>query len=224
MNELTVFQNEDLGSVRTINRNGEPWFVANDVCRVLEMGNPRQAIGRLDADERDVHIMDTHGGDQRINIINESGLYALILTSRKPQAHSFKRWITHEVIPAIRKTGSYGVKQTITIDRDALGYIIGSTVAETVKQLMPYFNMNPNPIEKPPRKRNPVLLKDFEAVLRKVMLEQRVTGNEISERMNVSKATVSNWRNGKNQPNQRNYMRFVMEFNVPISELRKGVF
>ena len=225
MNELTVFQNQDLGSVRTINRDGEPWFVANDVCRVLEINNPHMALKRLDSDEKSgVNTVDPHGREQKTNIINESGLYSLILTSRKPQAHAFKRWITHEVIPAIRKTGSYNASPTITIDRDALGYIIGSTVAETVKQLMPYMKAFPLKEPKPPRERKPVLLKDFEAVMRKVIREQGVSGNEISERMNVSKATVSNWRNGKNQPNRENYLRFVMEFNVPVSELGKGVF
>lgn len=225
MNEMTVFHNDDLGSVRTITRNGEPWFVANDVCRALGMGNPRQALSRLDVDEKDVHIMDTPGGEQRINIINESGLYALILTSRKPQAQAFKRWITHDVIPAIRKTGTYSVKPTITVDRDSLGIIIGATVTETLKQIMPLIQHQPSTIEsKPPRERKPVLLKDFETIMRKVMQEQRVSGNEISKRLNVAQATVSNWRNGKNQPNRENYLRFVMEFNVPASDLGKGVF
>ena len=223
MNELTVFRNDDLGSVRTITRNGEPWFVANDVCQVL--GVYRTQTRRLDDDEKDVHTMHTPGGEQKINIINESGLYALILTSRKPQAQAFKRWITHEVIPAIRKTGSYNTMPTVTIDRDALGIIIGATVAETLKQIMPLIQKRQPAIEpNPQRERKPVLLKDFETVMRKVMQEQRVSGNEISKRLNVAQATVSNWRNGKNQPNRDNYLRFVMEFNVPVSDLGKGVF
>ena len=225
MNELTVFRNDDLGSIRTITRNSEPWFVANDVCRALEMGNPRQVLSRLDSDEKGVHIMDTPGGEQKINIINESGLYTLILTSRKPQAQAFKRWITHDVIPAIRKTGTYSVKPTITVDRDSLGIIIGATVAETLKQIMPLIQHQPPMIKpKPQRERKPVLLKDFETIMRKVMQEQRVSGNEIANRLNVAQATVSNWRNGKNQPNRANYTRFVMEFNVPVSDLGKGVF
>lgn len=223
MNELIVFRNDDLGSVRTITRNGEPWFVANDVCQVL--GMYRTQTRRLDDDEKDVHTMHTPGGEQKINIINESGLYALILTSRKPQAQAFKRWITHEVIPAIRKTGSYNTMSTVTIDRDALGIIIGATVAETLKQIMPLIQKRQPAIEpNPPREWKPVLLKDFETVMRKVMQEQRVSGNEISKRLNVAQATVSNWRNGKNQPNRDNFLRFVMEFNVPVSDLGKGVF
>ena len=101
--ELQIFRSEDFGSVRTLYRDGEPWFVAADVCRALEIKNPRDAITRLDDDEKDAVVLtDTMGRPQVTNIINEFGLYNLILGSRKPEAKAFKRWITHEVIPAIR--------------------------------------------------------------------------------------------------------------------------
>ena len=86
---------------------GEPWFVAADVCRALEIGDSRTATARLDADEKGAVLIRTLGGEQKVTIISESGLYALVLSSRKPEAKAFKRWITHEVIPAIRKTGGY---------------------------------------------------------------------------------------------------------------------
>lgn len=109
MNAVTNFAFEEM-LVRVIEREGEPWFVANDVCRVLDLRNPRQVISRLDDDERDdVHITDVIGREQGTSIINESGLYSLILTSRKPEAKKFKKWVTSEVLPAIRKTGSYGM-------------------------------------------------------------------------------------------------------------------
>ena len=79
MNELTVFENEQFGSVRTIIRDGEPWFVAADVCRALEIGNSRQAIARLDDDEKGVISTDTPGGAQEMSVVNEPGLYALVL-------------------------------------------------------------------------------------------------------------------------------------------------
>lgn len=232
MNDLTVFQNPDFGEVRTITRDGEPWFVAADVCRALEID--RTQIRRLDEDEKGVYSMQTPGGAQKMTIVNEPGLYALVLGSRKPEAKAFKRWITHEVIPAIRKTGQYSTKPTITIDPDALALIVSTAVSETAKQLVPIMKemveqavsmKAPVPIE-PPKKRtrNPVLLKDFADVLNQVMKEQRVNGNEVADRMNVGKATVSNWKNRRNQPNRMNYMRFVMEFNVPLSELGEGVF
>jgi prophage antirepressor-like protein len=97
--------------VRTVTMDGEPWFVAKDVCDVLEIENSRDTVRRLDEDEKGVGIIDTLGGNQEMAIINEPGLYSLILTSRKPEAKEFKRWITHEVIPAIRKTGSYSKKR-----------------------------------------------------------------------------------------------------------------
>lgn len=95
--------------VRVVTReNNEPWFVLVDVCRVLEIGNPAQAATRLDDDEKGIISSDTLGGVQNVTIINESGLYSLILTSRKAAAKRFKKWVTAEVLPAIRKTGSYG--------------------------------------------------------------------------------------------------------------------
>ncbi len=92
--------------------DNEPWFVAADVCRALELGNPSQSISRLDDDEKvTLTTNEGHsgklGGPQKMNIVSEAGLYSLILKSRKPEAKRFKRWITHEVIPTIRKTGGY---------------------------------------------------------------------------------------------------------------------
>lgn len=94
-------------TVRAVNRNGECWFVAADVGAVLTLGNIRSSIALLDDDEKGVHSMDTPSGKQEMSIINESGLYALILRSRKPEAKRFRKWVTSEVLPAIRKTGGY---------------------------------------------------------------------------------------------------------------------
>lgn len=93
--------------VRTVALRNEPWFVAKDVCEVLDISKYRDAITRLDEDEREPVLVDTLGGKQEMTAINESGLYSLILTSRKQEAKKFKRWITHEVIPSIRKHGAY---------------------------------------------------------------------------------------------------------------------
>lgn len=102
-------------SMRVIVRDGEPWFVAADVCEALTIGNVSLAVngrpGRtdsgLDEDEKGIASVNTLGGDQEMAIINESGLYSLILTSRKPEAKKFKKWVTSEVLPSIRKTGAY---------------------------------------------------------------------------------------------------------------------
>jgi len=107
MNGLRVFESNDFGSVRVMSKKNEPWFVANDVCRALGISQPRVALMRLDDDEKGVGLTNTLGGPQELNIVNEPGLYSLVLGSRKPEAKAFKRWITHDVIPAIRKTGGY---------------------------------------------------------------------------------------------------------------------
>ncbi len=107
MTAITAFTNTEFGEVRTMMRDGEPWFVAADVCRALDIKNNRDAVERLDDDEKGVVSTDTPGGVQSVTIINEPGLYALVLGSRKPEAKAFKRWITHEVIPSIRKNGAY---------------------------------------------------------------------------------------------------------------------
>lgn len=107
MNEVKIFENEKFGEIRTVVINGEPWFVAADVCRALEISNSRDAVQRLDEDEKGVVLTDTLGGQQSMTTINEPGLYVLVLRSRKPESKEFKRWITHDVIPTIRKTGGY---------------------------------------------------------------------------------------------------------------------
>ena len=102
--------NFDGAAVRTTTgADGEPWFVAADVCAALGIANSRDAVARLDDDEKGVATTDTLGGAQQLATVNESGLYSLILTSRKAEAKRFKKWITSEVLPSIRKTGTYGV-------------------------------------------------------------------------------------------------------------------
>lgn len=105
--EVQIFKNEEFGSVRVIERDGEPWFVSSDICNALEIKNNRDALSRLDDDEKGVVLTDTLGGKQNVGVVNEPGLYTLVLASRKPSAKKFKRWITHEVIPSIRKHGGY---------------------------------------------------------------------------------------------------------------------
>ena len=110
MNEIAVFENAQFGEIRTVTVDGEPWFVAADVCRALELGDTHKAVGRLDDDEKGRNSIPTLGGNQEMAMVNESGLLNLVLGSRKSEARQFRRWITHEVIPAIRKTGMYSVK------------------------------------------------------------------------------------------------------------------
>ena len=105
MNEIVKLYKDN--PVRIIEKDGEPWFVAKDVCHVLGIAKVDSAIRSLDEDEKDAHSMSTLGGNQDLSVISEAGLYSLIFRSRKAEAKAFKRWVTHEVLPSIRKTGAY---------------------------------------------------------------------------------------------------------------------
>lgn len=96
--------------VRCVQKEGAPWWVLSDVCKVLGVSNARNVSARLDADEKGVHLVDTLKGNQKMTVINESGLYNVLLRSDKPEAKPFKRWVTHEVLPQIRQTGRYEPK------------------------------------------------------------------------------------------------------------------
>lgn len=108
MNELTIFKNAEFGSIRTVNIDNEPWFVGKDVTLALGYANSRKALAdHVQEDDKGVTKRDTLGGKQNLTIINESGLYALIFGSKLESAKRFKRWVTNDVLPAIRKTGGY---------------------------------------------------------------------------------------------------------------------
>ena len=107
-NNIQIFENSEFGKVRTLEIDNEPWFVGKDVAEILGYSQPSVAIfKRVDSDDKGVSKMETPGGEQSVVIINESGLYSLILSSKIPTAKRFKRWVTSEVLPTIRKTGSY---------------------------------------------------------------------------------------------------------------------
>lgn len=108
MNQLQIFENPEFGAVRTVELNGEPWLVGKDVAQALGYTNPRKAMSdHVDEEDKGVTKCDTLGGNQDMTIINESGLYSLVLSSKLPGAKQFRRWVTSEVLPAIRKKGGY---------------------------------------------------------------------------------------------------------------------
>lgn len=111
MNKIQVFENKEFGQVRSMTLNGSPWFVGRDVATALGYKNSRDALAKhVDEEDKDVAKRDTLGGEQEVIIINESGLYSLILSSKLPGAKRFKRWVTSEVLPAIHRTGEYRMK------------------------------------------------------------------------------------------------------------------
>lgn len=123
MNELRVFDNAQFGQVRTINKDGEPWFVGKDVAEALGYSNPRKALyDHVDIEDKTdgVTIRDSIGRPQNPVIINESGLYSLVMSSKLPNARQFKRWVTSEVLPSIRKNGGYIAGQETMTDDELL--------------------------------------------------------------------------------------------------------
>lgn len=134
MKQLQMFNFENQ-NVRVVQKNNEPWFVAKDVCDVLEIKNTSDALKRLDDDERSRFNLGRQG---ETNIINEYGLYSLVLASRKPEAKLFKRWITHEVIPSIRKHGAYmtpnALEQAISNPDFAIGLLTNLKEEQTKRR------------------------------------------------------------------------------------------
>ena len=159
MNELEIFKNEEFGEIRTVLIENEPWFVGKDVAFALGYSNPRDAISKhVDVEDKGVAKRDTLGGSQDLTVINESGLYSLILSSKLPTAKKFKRWVTSEVLPTIRKTGHYGktpLKDVVSMIRviqdnmkqqGATAYEIAAVVDEIMKQhgiVLPGFVIEP---------------------------------------------------------------------------------
>lgn len=122
MNELKIFSNPDFGEVRTLSIDGEPWFVGKDVADILGYTNPRDALAKHvdDEDKNTVAICDGTPGNPNTTVINESGLYSLVLSSKLPTAKKFKRWVTAEVLPAIRKHGGYVAGQEHMSDEELM--------------------------------------------------------------------------------------------------------
>ena len=132
--KIEIFNNPSFGSVRAFSdENGEPWFVAADVCRVLALTNPSEAVKCLDDDEQSKYCLGS-GGSDRV-IINESGMYSLIFRSRKPEAKKFRKWVTEEVLPSIRKTGSYSVVKS-PIERILANSVDQLEAVEAIKEVL----------------------------------------------------------------------------------------
>jgi prophage antirepressor-like protein len=135
MSELQIFQNAEFGSVRSITVNGEPYFVGKDVAEILGYSNTRKAIlDHVDEEDKGVTKCDTPGGSQELAVINESGLYSLILSSKLPGAKRFKRWVTSEVLPAIRKHGVFAMDDIVN-NTDALIEALQAFKAERLQRM-----------------------------------------------------------------------------------------
>lgn len=136
MNELQIFESSEFGKIRTVEKDGGPWFVGKDVAEALGYAKARNAISQhvLPEDKKEAPIQGAPGGTQTMTIINESGLYALIFGSKLESARRFKRWVTSEVLPAIRKTGAYG-----SDNRKWLAELISKTPKENLAYILELY-------------------------------------------------------------------------------------
>ena len=222
MNELQVF-NYGESPVRTVMMDGEPWWVLADVCRVLNLTNSRMTTKQLDEDEKGVSQIYTPGGNQGMTVINESGLYKVILRSDKPEAKAFSRWVTHEVLPTIRKTGSYGVtiteKEPFTNEQrirvmDILSRCTKHTLPHVLKYCDPEW-----PVSLPEAAKNVSVSitvppkSEFVKWLTAALMEHGMSQNQLAKAVGCGKASISRFCNGKGIPSARLYQSIVGVFN-----------
>lgn len=212
MNDLQIFEHTDFGQIRVVERDGEPWFVAADVCRALEISDTSTALQRIDDDEKGTVSTRTPGGEQQLSAVNEPGLYSLVLGSRKPEAKAFKRWITHEVLPAIRETGRYclvpvtqGVDQRQLTTDDYLKAAV--IVANCRNERLPYVlgflekggweipRINDTPLPRPP----------ISLLIKQTLKETGMTSKELEHLTGLSHITLSRYKNGHITPRAERY-------------------
>lgn len=183
-NEIQRFEFKGVALRTLTDENGEPWFVAKDVCDVLELSNVGQALARLDDDEKSsITLNDGTPGNPNKAIVSESGLYALVLASRKPEAHEFKRWVTHEVLPQIRRTGGY--IPTTDADDDmtilAKAVMIGQRTMEEQKRRIAAQESHINELEPKARFADAVAASDGTCLIGELAKMLRQNGLDIGQ-------------------------------------------
>lgn len=213
MNELQVFSNPEFGQVRTLTIEEEPWFVGKDVAVALRYTNPQKAVrDHVEPEDRTVNESFTVNGTMA-TLINESGLYALIFGSKLESAKRFKHWVTHDVLPAIRKTGSYSIirkARALTTD----DYMKAAQLAATCRnERLPYvlgfleqagFNI-PEVTTPPPADDDPIDC----TLIQRLMDAAGITQDELSRRTNICKASLSYYRRGIHKPPRERYQIII---------------
>lgn len=222
MADLQIFNYGEI-PVRTVMIDGEPWWVLADVCRVLDIERADSAARRLDHDEKGTHLVSTPGGNQNMTIINESGLYKVILRSDKPEAKAFTRWVTHEVLPAIRKTGNYGVtiteKEPFTNEQrikvmDIISRCTQFTLPHVLKYCDPEWPVcEPEKVKElsvsitvPPKS-------EFGEWLTANLFQHKMTQTQLAEMVGCAKSSISQYCSGKTQPSPTMLQSITAIFN-----------
>ena len=201
MNELQIFQNPEFGSIRTLNIDNEPWFVGKDVATALGYANSRKAIGdHVDDEDKGVTNRYPTTNHQPMVIINESGLYSLVLSSKLPSAKKFKRWVTSEVLPTIRRTGNYASPQCEQRGLTTDDYLKAAIIVSRCKnERLPYVI---NFLEQAgfyiPEVKSITSVPYPEVDI--VELLNKYSLSELCRRLNLSKASLHYYRTGKYKP------------------------
>jgi prophage antirepressor-like protein len=214
MNNLIPFQSEQFGEVRVVMRDGEPWWVASDVCRVLEIGNPSDVIRALDDDEKitldNIEGNPRFGIPHQLNIISESGLYSLIFRSRKPEAKTFRRWVTSEVLPSIRKHGGY---LTPALEEELCNKVLDRITARSIGRLIDRLVNRSDKLE---ARFNKSDARQLELEVRQAEFAERLAGRlakRESERLDQLEA-----RQAKIEETQKILMTSTIQYEPPITQ------
>lgn len=217
MNELQVFNNPEFGQIRTVTIENEPWFVGKDVAAALGYSNPRDAIQRhVDDEDKGASRITTPSGTQETTVINESGLYSLIMSSKLPTAKKFKRWVTSEVLPTLRETGQYSLvpvpaaQRVLTTD----DYLKAATVVAACRnERLPYVlhYLTEGGFEPPRISATPIADNSVKAV--RLMREAKIKGlnnSQIGQITGLDRVQVSRYVNGQTLP-RGNRATFLVE-------------
>lgn len=217
MNEMQIFDNEEFGSVRTLMIDDDPWFVGKDVATALGYAEPTKATReKVDVEDRGMSKIDTPSGAQNMIIINESGLYCLILSSKLPTAKKFKRWVTSEVLPALRKTGSYTVTESVPerpLTRDdylAAARILAGCRNERLPLVVTMLDragldMSSLSSAKTEKEDPDPKINEYEQEKLRAVLSQ-YKESYVAEKMGLSRTLIGLYRNGRRVPRQSRYL------------------
>lgn len=222
-NTIQIFKNSDFGEIRTIFVAGEPWFVAKDVCTILGIQNVSDAISKiLDEDEADIaniYIRSNNGVTQTREVvtINESGLYHLIFVSRKPEARFFRRWVTHEVLPQIRKIGSYGdnsrgirtvVDKMLDIQKQQMD-IIRSLVDSGSSMDCNVYNETHGVLNSTQLFENDVITEYSGDIIRTFRHRIGISQKQLAERANIDRAHIAHIENNQYNPSVPTFFKLL---------------
>lgn len=206
MNELQIFENPEFGAVRTVELNGDPWLVGKDVAQALGYSNTRDALAkRVDPEDKGVANCDTLGGSQTVTIINESGLYSLVLSSKLPTARKFRHWVTSEVLPSIRRHGLYAADELLN-NPDLMIQAMEALKAERAKnqQLTEKVRQDAPKVlfaESVEASNHSILIFDLAKILRQNGVQ--IGGNRLFEWMRENSYLIKRKGSDWNMPTQR---------------------